>query len=187
MLLKIKNPFAGQCKYHLSTLAAFGAGLGAAVGYGLIPWYWLLIAALLTLFLNRWQLLTALAVFFICMCSGLLNRYINDTAAARIPSQRMRISGTLHCIDRRAANSKNLPPLKTVRCIALCGENEFEATVLLPENCNFSYSESRRFSGLIYPASASGLVCENGNIIVYTGFNKENRLAHSVFNSLGVR
>ena len=60
-----------KCNWHLTTLAAVSTGLGAAAGYKILPWYFLLLPLVMLYTLNRRQLILSLVLFISGIISGI--------------------------------------------------------------------------------------------------------------------
>lgn len=160
----LKQLRQSKCNWHLSTLIAISAGLGSAVGCGLLAWYFLLLPLPVLYMLNRKQLLITAGVLLSALLSGIINYHISQAAADKIPHQKAVISGKVTCTDTRTAKSKFLTPPAIVTCRVDTPDASFDAAVICPENINMFYGDCYRFSGKIHPAQNAGLICRDNQI-----------------------
>lgn len=164
MWKSLKIPTEWKCKFRPSTLIAIAAGLGAACGYGLLDYIYLLLPLAGLIFLDKKQLMLTTGVFALCLTSGIIHKNLDSAAAEKIPHQNQTLSGTIICIDRRACDLNLLPPLSTYLCEVETQDAKFTASVIFTDETPLSYGEKFTFSGVIIPARPAGLICSDGEI-----------------------
>ncbi len=146
-----------QLKLSCITAFAIGSGAGAAIGYGLLPWYYLLLVAALFFMLKSSPRRFLAAGAILCAISGICHKAADDANAAKIPSAG-NICGELRCTDRRTSALPELMPPNILNCRIKSNGTAFNAAVIFPdEQKRVLYGEKFRFSGKIYPAVPAGL------------------------------
>ncbi len=157
---KIPRP---ELKTSRITALALGSGAGAAVGSGILPWYWLLpVLLLFFIMIPKIRLFFAIGLVA-CGISGICHKIIDDINAAKHPPAGV-ISGELLCTDRRTSALPELPPPEIMNCQISSKDATFNAAVILPaEQKRILYGEKFRFTGKVFPAKPSGLRFDGAN------------------------
>lgn len=160
----MKLPEKWKLKLRLSTVIAVAAGLGAAGGYSLIPWYWMLIVPAIMPLLKKRQIICGIIAFIIALGSGIIQLYLNQKARSSLPSRPSLIHGEIRCIDRQLSRRPELPAKKVVSCEVISDGKTFETAAIFPDNRQVFYGDTFTFSGIYNPPQSAGLRCENGDI-----------------------
>ena len=137
----LKIPPSWKCDWQITTLIAVAAGIGAAVGCALLPWWVLLLLLPLTVTLDRGQLTAAGVAFTVCLLSGIIQSAVADKEKARLSGHDAVVSGTAVCFDRRASALEALPRPATLNCEIRCGGETFPAAVIFPGKERIFYGD----------------------------------------------
>lgn len=160
----LKIPPSWKCDWQITTLIAVAAGIGAAVGCALLPWWVLLLLLPLTVTLDRGQLTAAGVAFTVCLLSGIIQSAVADKEKARLSGHDAVVSGTAVCFDRRASALEALPRPATLNCEIRCGGETFPAAVIFPGKERIFYGDRFTFTGKLRFARPAGLLCRDGKI-----------------------
>lgn len=139
-------------------------GIGAAAGYGFLPWYSLILPAALLICLDRKQLLTVTAAFTLCFASGVFNKHLDRNTIQKFPAVRSLISGEIFCNDNRLSTLPDVKRPYVLACKVSSDDHTFDANVIYPDNAAVFYGDCHKFAGIITPPVSAGLICENGRI-----------------------
>lgn len=165
MILNVpKIPPAWKCNLRSVTLAAIGSGLGAAAGYQLIPWYFLILPLCGCILLNFRQFTICAISFVIALTSGIIQLQSDRSRQRLIPAEQQELSGKVICIDRRTSALDALLPLSVYKCEVHLGKTILEAVAAFPEKTKPLYGDVFEFNGTIYPVQPLALKVENGKI-----------------------
>lgn len=147
-----------------STAAAIAAGTGAAIGYALIPWWWIFPALLFGILLPH-RRRTVFGIWLIlCLTTGMIHKYFDDTHAAGLPRKAQRISGEIICIDRRTTAVESLKNPPALTCEIRSDDGNFEAAVIFPrDHKRVVYGDKFHFDGRYFPAKPAGITFDGSN------------------------
>jgi len=147
-----------------STTAAIAAGTGAAIGYALIPWWWIFPAIFFAVLLPRRRLIPFGIWLILCLTCGMIHYHIDNARTAALPRKAKRISGEIVCIDRRTTAVESLKNPTAILCEIHSPDGKFEATVIFPRNHRqVEYGDKFHFDGRYFPAKPTGITFDGDN------------------------
>lgn len=153
-----QNPWFPRFEIKKLTAIAIGSGIGAALGYGLLPWYVGIPVLLFVLLIPSRVRARYIAALAICIVSGVTHKYFDDQQMAQIPRHACCWDGIVTVADKRLTIHEVLPQPRVINAEISASGKSFAAAVIFPADFGrVFYGDRFKVSGSLIPAAPGGV------------------------------